>query len=335
MARRPFASLLLLAGCALLLVLALLIAVYPRPLQGAILRCTQAGSLCFQVLMAGRAAGSSFLLLLVPALLGWSAYRGGRAIHRQLRATRAALDRAGATGVLAPGPALANLCADLGLAGRIAVVAGDTPLALCHGLLRPRIWISQGALALLTPSELRAVLRHERAHLRRRDPLRLLLARTLAAGLPFLPVLGELAGALPLAQELAADRAVLREQGRDDLARALLALTEQGADFGASTFAAGMVGSLDARLDQLMGEAVVQPRLSCAALLATALVLAGGLAVVMATSLAARSRAFAPAAPMWDGRVPWRCALVLATGVAVRWLLHRAAGRWTRDGRRP
>ena len=328
MARRPFASLLLVVGCGLLLALALLIVAYPRPLQGAIMRCTQAGGLCLQILMAGRAAGSPFLLATLAGLLGWSGTHGWRAGRRQVRATRAMLGRVGAAGTHPPGPRLAALCAELGLTGRVGILARAAPLALCHGLLRPRIWISHGTLALLTPPELTAVLRHERAHLRRRDPLRLLLARSLAAGVPFLPVVGELAALLPLAQELAADRAVLREQGRDDLARALLALTERHDGMATIPLATGMVGSLDARFDQLTGVVVVAPPLSRGAMLGTVLAFTAGLGVLALSLLALESAANPVSMDMQSSgpvQLPWRCLIVLLVTVGA-WQVLVARG---------
>jgi Peptidase family M48 len=77
----------------------------------------------------------------------------------------------------------------LGLAGRVDCVTADQAFAVTRGLLRPRILVSSGALATLDPAELAAVLGHERAHLRRRDPLRLLAARLLADAGCYLPAL--------------------------------------------------------------------------------------------------------------------------------------------------
>lgn len=64
-------------------------------------------------------------------------------------------------------------------------IAGRDALALTHGLLRPRIWISQLLLDALTPAEQEVVIAHERAHVERRDPARLLAARI--AGVLHLP----------------------------------------------------------------------------------------------------------------------------------------------------
>lgn len=57
------------------------------------------------------------------------------------------------------------------------VLPGDATICHTVGLLRPRILVSSALLAALSPAERDAVLAHERAHARRRDPLALFLLR--------------------------------------------------------------------------------------------------------------------------------------------------------------
>jgi beta-lactamase regulating signal transducer with metallopeptidase domain len=163
-------------------------------------------------------------------------------------------------------------------------VEADAPLAFCHGLWRPRIWLSTGTLRLLTLQEVSAVLRHERAHLRLRHPLQLLAARSAAAALPFLPVLRELSAAVARAQELAADRAVIGAGERHALGRALLALTA-APNAAHALLVPAMTGALDARLDQLIGAGDVPPRLSRRALVWTCLSFALGLSLLRLSSM--------------------------------------------------
>ncbi len=332
MARRPFASLLAVSGVGLALGLALLVVAFPRPLQDALAHCTQTGRVCLQLLMIGQVGGSPLLLLAILTLLGWSIRRGWHAGRDQWRATCAGLARLRAAGLAAPATDLRALCADLGLADGIEVVTCGAPVALCHGLWRPRILCSTGLLALLEPAELKAVLCHERAHLRRRDPLRLLVARSLAAGLPFLPVLGELAAALPVAQELAADQAVLREQGRDGLGWALLAITAaQGAALDRLPLVAGIGGALDARLDQISGMPVVSARLSVGALVRTLLVLGCGLlALVLSRVVVWPAAAAAPAGDTMA--LLGRCLGIVGAWAGLCWFLLLATA-WRSDQR--
>ena len=69
----------------------------------------------------------------------------------------------------------------LGIADRLQVIVTADALAVTHGLVRPRVAVSTGLIEALDASELTAVLVHERHHLRRRDPLRLLIERLLAS----------------------------------------------------------------------------------------------------------------------------------------------------------
>ena len=107
----------------------------------------------------------------------------------------------------------------LGIVDRIDIIEFPAPKAFCYGFLRPRICVTASLVETLTASELEAVLRHERHHLRQHDPLRSLLWTTLTGALWWLEHHAEHARLL---RELAADRAVLREQGRIPLASALL-----------------------------------------------------------------------------------------------------------------
>lgn len=90
------------------------------------------------------------------------------------------------------------------------------PHAFCAGFWRPRIWLTAGLVNLLTDEELIAVLVHETFHYRRRDPLRLLISRSLKSAFFFLPLIGDLARFTELQQEIAADEAVI-EYLDDDL----------------------------------------------------------------------------------------------------------------------
>lgn len=104
------------------------------------------------------------------------------------------------------------------------VVTCDTgqAYAFCSGLIRPRMYISSGLLGLLTPGEIETVLRHERRHLRRRDPLWLFLGSLGVELARFIPILATLDQRLRVRIELAADREVLSVMGVETLAAALV-----------------------------------------------------------------------------------------------------------------
>jgi Zn-dependent protease with chaperone function len=132
--------------------------------------------------------------------------------------------------------------------GDVRVIAEDRPLAFCAGLLHPRIHVSTGALAILGPAELDAVLAHERHHVRRRDPLRLFLVRAIGDALFVLPALPRLAERYGALVELGADDAAVLASGGEPgaLASALLAFDEERTS--------SVVGIDPARVDHLCGE---------------------------------------------------------------------------------
>lgn len=130
----------------------------------------------------------------------------------------------------------------------LLVIEQASPLAFCAGFLHPRIYLSRGTIEQLEIAERQAVLAHELHHLRRRDPLRILVARSLAAALFFLPVLRCSSERYAALGELAADEAAVRKTGdRGPLAAALLKFN----DHAAHPLAAGIAAE---RVDHLAGE---------------------------------------------------------------------------------
>ena len=157
--------------------------------------------------------------------------RGLGSALRQLAHTRRLLRRLRAHVLPLPDD-LAELAADLGLHGRLVLVDDPAAYAFAAGLAQPSVWLSAGLLDVLDRAELAAVLRHERHHLRRRDPLRVLLARSVAEGLFFLPAAAALRDYYLQAKEQEADAA---SAAGHELAAALLKLLRRG-----STLPAGL-----------------------------------------------------------------------------------------------
>jgi Zn-dependent protease with chaperone function len=128
------------------------------------------------------------------------------------------------------------------------VIADERPQAFCAGLLRPRVYFSTGALELLDPPALAAVLAHEHHHARRHDPLRLACGRVLAAGLFFIPGMRRLVQRQDALAEISADEAAVLTAGveRSGLASAMLSFSQaSGAD---------ALGVDPERVDYLLGE---------------------------------------------------------------------------------
>jgi Zn-dependent protease with chaperone function len=195
-------------------------------------------------------------LLALLAVQGVVAWRAARSLVRQLRLER----RRRRLPVLARrhvGP------------HDVAVVGGRRPRAFCAGLRTPRIYVTEGAWAALEPAELRAVVEHEASHVRRRDPLRLALARVVADGFGFVPQIRSLAARQLAVADLAADRAAVAALGSPrPLAAAMLKLDDPAPE----------------RLDHLLERplAVAPPMLLAGALAA----LLGIAAVIVALMLA-------------------------------------------------
>lgn len=155
-------------------------------------------------------------------------------------------------------PVVAALAHKLDIQARLDVVISTSAEAFCYGLLRPRICVTTGLLHLLSLDELEAVLRHERHHLRRRDPLRVLVWTAIDGGCWWNKGRGEQAR---LRRELAADRAVIAAGGRAALAGALLKLLAcSGESLAAGDLAIGGLSVTDARIDQLLGAGQRPPR---------------------------------------------------------------------------
>jgi Zn-dependent protease with chaperone function len=140
----------------------------------------------------------------------------------------------------------------------VRVVSGLPNPAFTAGWLRPVVYVAREVAHRLTFAELAAVLAHERAHVDRRDPLRLSTVRFLARTLFWLPALSRLADDLADEAEVVADDDAAR--GRPlVLASALLAIA---GGFSSRQLPEAVVGAcsnarpdlLERRIRRLAGE---------------------------------------------------------------------------------
>lgn len=204
------------------------------------------------------AAGVAGVVLLAASLRALGTMvrlvRRERALRRRLRGVQATL-----------------------LAGRSVLVVPERRLvACCVGWWSPRVVVSTGALEALSGAQVRAVVAHEDAHARRRDPLRLLAASVTTEALSFLPgarLLGRRYGEL---LEVAADERAVGEVGRAPLAAALVAFSDHSDD--------GTVRPSPGRIDGLLGMPmrIADARLVLDGAVLAGLVLAAGM-LTMAT----------------------------------------------------
>lgn len=112
---------------------------------------------------------------------------------------------------------------DIGAVAPTFQAASSIPPLTLAGVCRPRLLLSESALALLSPDELRGAVRHEIAHMRFHDNLKKLVLR-----FAWFPGMSKLEKAWQQAAELAADdAAVSNESEALDLAAALIKLSRQ------------------------------------------------------------------------------------------------------------
>jgi Zn-dependent protease with chaperone function len=240
-----------------------------------------AGHSCAQTVYQSAAFELVLGLIAVVAALtaGVLAWRYGRSVQRARRQTRAHAEvarivgRALAGGVPAPRRGTAAL-----------VIDGAEPVAYCLPGRPATIVLSSGALEVLDPAQLGAVLAHERAHLAGRHHLLIAVTRGLAAAFPAVPLFARGLDEVARLAEMCADDAAARRAGRRALTGALLAMAT-GTAVPAAALGA-MACAVTARVNRLL-EVPRRARdaryaLALAALL-TALPLAPGLAALAAT----------------------------------------------------
>jgi len=219
-------------------------------------------------------------LVLLLAVCGISL--GVVTLFRQILATAVLIRGLVAQKVALPSSVIVA-ASGLGLDGRIDVVADERPFSFCYWFLRPRICLSTALVERLDPDELRAVLYHERYHLRQRDPLRQVVARYFAAGLYVVPVVDELLAFHTLQKEIEADQEAVRASGDvRSLASALYKLLPDADDVSLGLLVpVSSLSVTEARIDQL-----VTGRPLAIALSPLSVVLSGG-ALIAATVLVA------------------------------------------------
>lgn len=150
-------------------------------------------------------------------------------------------------------PNVALAAATAGLEG-LDLVDDERPFAFCHGLRAPRVCVTTALIDLLSLAELEAVLRHERHHVASRDPLKILLSRSLGVGLFFLPAAQDLHERYMVGKEVAADaEAADAVQSEVPLASALLKLLSHGgATLPSSVAAIGAFNLTEERINRMV-----------------------------------------------------------------------------------
>jgi beta-lactamase regulating signal transducer with metallopeptidase domain len=131
---------------------------------------------------------------------------------------------------------------------RLRCLAGTDRTAFCAGLFRPYVYVTAAA-ELMSPNALDAVLAHEAAHARRRDPLRRLFTHAAADVMFWLPLLRWWQRKQVENAEVQADKAAIDLAGRQSLAAALLAAAAQP-----PAAVPAMGGATETRIAHLLGD---------------------------------------------------------------------------------
>jgi Zn-dependent protease with chaperone function len=181
-------------------------------------------------------AATAFLGGVTMILLGW---RYARSLRRTSIRTRAHAEAARITGHRVGG-------------GNTEVVLDATrPAVYCVPGRPPTIVLTTGALAVLDPDQLTAVLAHERAHLAGRHHLLLAMTRSLAAVAPAVPLFARGASEVARLAEMRADDAAARHGGRRALLAALLAMGAEAAAQAPAAWLAATGGVVATRIRRL------------------------------------------------------------------------------------
>jgi len=151
----------------------------------------------------------------------------------------------------------------------------DRCFCCCAGFLFPRVIISTAMAQMLDEPQLTAVLAHEAAHVRRRDPARALAVRCAANALFYLPLVRHLSQRALIASELGADSVAANVAGQAALVRALLDILGRVRPALGTVTEMASLGALDSRIEALRTRAVPRSRPGALVVLTSSLMLIG------------------------------------------------------------
>jgi Zn-dependent protease with chaperone function len=168
----------------------------------------------YGVFARGAAMLAMVLLLVLAARLTWSAVRVGRVMGERRRDHRALLSVVG------------RYRQDLG----VTVVSHDRPAAYVVGGRVGRVVVTTAAIEQLSPTQLAAVVAHERAHAAGRHQLLVDAVRLLVLLAPTVVVFELAFTQVSRLVEIRADDVAAAEHGRLELARAIVACAQATGD---------------------------------------------------------------------------------------------------------
>ena len=124
-------------------------------------------------------------------------------------------------------PKLYHVAISLGLNNKVVAVNSNSLDIFCFGFLKPKICISSRLINQVSKKQLKAILLHEKNHLKSYDPLKLFLVNAIRKSLFFIPGLNHLASQFEIGLELAADeRATNNLKETQSLSKALIKIID-------------------------------------------------------------------------------------------------------------
>lgn len=147
----------------------------------------------------------------------------------------------------------------LNLNEKVILVKERKLYSFCSGIFRPKIILSTALLRTLSKKELEAVLLHEQSHMLMRDPLKVLLGKTVSSMFFFLPIFKELYKNIEATNELLADQWTMRSQKNSLFLRHALKKILAAPNINLLT-ASGISGSdyFEIRINRLINPAIKQ-----------------------------------------------------------------------------
>lgn len=256
-------------------------------------------AICSRLMTLGFSALDGVELFAVLALTGLLLFALARSLSqaRKVRAFSRSLKRVGIS------PRLHRLLRESALSlQEVFLFPSRLSFACTAGLFSPRIFVSTNLVESLSDEEVKAVLRHEQSHLKRRDPLRGVIIFFFGQFFIFLPRARQLLKGLRRDSELIADRhALLVASSPADLASALIKTRRRNLVVAENL--PGFAGDdlLSERLSRILNvdfgaESVVHSRRFSPGRIVAGLVLALSLAALVL-----------PAGKGFLKTTPWRC----------------------------
>jgi bla regulator protein blaR1 len=178
------------------------------------------------------------------------------------------------------------------------------------GIFRPRLLLPEGIVQRLTPTQLQALIAHERCHINCHDNLAAALHMVVEALFWFHPAVWWIEGRLVDERERACDEAVLRSGSRpQDYAEGILEVCRQSAGFRLACVAGVSGSNLRARVEAIMRNDIGRPltRSQQWAIAAALVAVVGG--PLAGGALTAQSQVVVPSSPGFDAATITRSTL--------------------------